>query len=412
MALKKIVVTGLGSTSPLAGNAPDTWAALLAGKSGARTLEQEWVSKYDLPVTFAAQIAVSPDEVLERVETKRLDPSSQFALIAGREAFADAGSPEVDPGRLAVDWATGIGGIWTLVDAWEVLREKGPRRVMPMTVPMLMPNGPGAAVGMDLHARAGIRTVVSACASSTESIVNAYEHLQAGYADVVIAGGSEAAVHPLPVASFAAMQALSKRNDSPETASRPYDVSRDGFVLGEGAAALVLETEEHALARGAKIYAEVIGGAVTSDAYHITAPDPEGSGAARAVLNALAVTGARLDEVIHINAHATSTPVGDVAEYAALRRVFGELLDNIPISATKASTGHLLGGAGAIEALFTVMALHTNTAPPTINVHDIDPDVSIDLVTAPRPIGTGVAISNSFGFGGHNAVAAFRSYPR
>lgn len=410
MALKKIVVTGIGAFSPLAGNAPDTWAALLAGTPGARTMVNDWVEKYDLPIKFAATVAVSPDEVLERVEIKRLDPSSQYALIAGREAFADAGSPTVDPGRLAVDWATGIGGVHTLVDAWETLREKGPRRVMPMTVPMLMPNGPAAAVGMDLHARAGIRTVVSACASSTESIVNAYEHLQAGYADVVIAGGSEAAVHPLPVASFAAMQALSKRNDEPATASRPYDVTRDGFVLGEGAAALVLETEEHAKARGAKIYAEVIGGAVTSDAYHITAPDPEGSGAARAVLDALAVTGASLDEVIHINAHATSTPVGDVAEYAALRRVFGDHLDNIPVSATKASTGHLLGGAGAIEALFTIMALHTHTAPPTINTKDIDPEVKIDLVTEPRTIGSGVAISNSFGFGGHNAVAAFRTY--
>ena len=410
MALKKIVVTGIGAFSPLAGNAPDTWAALLAGTPGARTMVNDWVEKYDLPIKFAATVAVSPDDVLERVEVKRLDPSSQYALIAGREAFADAGSPAVDPGRLAVDWATGIGGVHTLVDAWETLREKGPRRVMPMTVPMLMPNGPAAAVGMDLHARAGIRTVVSACASSTESIVNAYEHLQAGYADVVIAGGSEAAVHPLPVASFAAMQALSKRNDEPATASRPYDVTRDGFVLGEGAAALVLETEEHAKARGAKIYAEVIGGAVTSDAYHITAPDPEGSGAARAVLDALAVTGASLDEVIHINAHATSTPVGDVAEYAALRRVFGELLDNIPVSATKASTGHLLGGAGAIEAIFTVMALHTHTAPPTINTKNIDPEVKIDLVTEPRTIGSGVAISNSFGFGGHNAVAAFRTY--
>ena len=410
MALKKIVVTGIGAFSPLASNAPDTWAALLAGTPGARTMVNEWVAKYDLPITFAATVAVSPDEILERVEIKRLDPSSQYALIAGREAFADAGSPSVDPGRLAVDWATGIGGVHTLVDAWETLREKGPRRVMPMTVPMLMPNGPAAAVGMDLHARAGIRTVVSACASSTESIVNAYEHLQSGYADVVIAGGSEAAVHPLPVASFAAMQALSKRNDEPASASRPYDVTRDGFVLGEGAAALVLETEEHAKARGAKIYAEVIGGAVTSDAYHITAPDPEGSGAARAVLDALAVTGASLDDVIHINAHATSTPVGDVAEYAALRRVFGDRLDNIPISATKASTGHLLGGAGAIEAMFTVMALHTNTAPPTINTKDIDPEVKIDLVTQPRTIGSGVAISNSFGFGGHNAVAAFRTY--
>ena len=409
---KKIVVTGIGTTSPLAGNAPETWAALLAGKSGARKLEQEWVEKWEIPIKFAAQAAVPAEEVLERVETKRLDPSSQFALIAGREAWADAGSPEVDPGRLAVDWATGIGGVWTLLDAWDTLREKGPRRVLPMTVPMLMPNGPGAAIGMDLHARAGVRTVVSACASSTEAIANAYEHLQAGLADVIIAGGSEAAIHPLPIASFAAMQALSKRNDDPATASRPYDVSRDGFVLGEGAAALVLETEEHALARGAKIYAEVAGGAVTSDAYHITAPDPEGSAAARAMLQALEQAGATIEDVVHINAHATSTPVGDIAEYNALRRVFGDHLDNIAVSATKSSTGHLLGGAGAIEAMFTVLALHNRLAPPTINLENQDPEIKLDVVTSPRalPEGDILAISNSFGFGGHNAVVAFRSY--
>lgn len=409
---KKIVVTGIGTTSPLAGNAPETWVALLAGKSGARSLEQEWVEKWDIPITFAAQAAVPAEEILERVETKRLDPSSQFALIAGREAWLDAGSPEVDPGRLAVDWSTGIGGVWTLLDAWDTLREKGPRRVLPMTVPMLMPNGPGAAIGMDLHARAGVRTVVSACASSTEAIANAYEHLQAGLADVIIAGGSEAAIHPLPIASFAAMQALSKRNDDPAGASRPYDVNRDGFVLGEGAAALVLETEEHALARGAKIYAEVAGGSVTSDAYHITAPDPEGSAAARAMIQAIEQAGASIEDVVHINAHATSTPVGDIAEYNALRRVFGDHLDNIAVSATKSSTGHLLGGAGAIEAMFTVLALHNRTAPPTINLENQDPEIKLDVVTSPRELPSGdiVAISNSFGFGGHNAVVAFRSY--
>lgn len=409
---KKIVVTGIGATSPLAGNAPESWKALLNKESGARNLEQEWVAQWDIPITFAAQAAVQPENVLERIETKRLDPSSQFALIAGREAWIDAGSPEVNPERLAIDWSTGIGGVWTLLDAWDTLREKGPRRVLPMTVPMLMPNGPGAAIGMDLHARAGVRTVVSACASSTEAIANAYDHLQAGLADVVIAGGSEAAIHPLPIASFAAMQALSKRNDNPTAASRPYDVDRDGFVLGEGAAALVLETEEHALARGARIYAEVAGGAVTSDAYHITAPDPEGSAAARAMIAAISQAGAQLTDVVHINAHATSTPVGDIAEYNALRRVFGDHLDNIAVSATKASTGHLLGGAGAIEALFTVMALHTRTAPPTINLNNQDPEIILDVVTEPRalPEGDIVAISNSFGFGGHNAVVAFRSY--
>ncbi len=408
---KKIVITGIGATSPLGGTAAESWAALLNGESGASTLDHEWVARTQLPVTFAAQAKVPSSEVLARHETKRLDPSSQFALIAGREAWADAGSPEADPERLAVDWATGIGGVWTLLDAWDTLRERGPRRVLPMTVPMLMPNGPGAAIGMDLHARAGITTVVSACASSTESLVNAYNRVQAGLADIVIAGGSEAAIHPLPIASFAAMQALSKRNDDPATASRPYDITRDGFVLGEGAAALVVETEEHAKARGARIYAELVGGAVTSDAYHITAPDPEGSAAARAMIAAIHGAGASLSDVSHINAHATSTPVGDIAEYNALRRVFGDLLEGIPVSATKASTGHLLGGAGAIEALFTVLALADRIAPPTINLANQDPNIPLDVVTTPRalPAGNLLAISNSFGFGGHNAVVGFRS---
>lgn len=408
---KKIVITGIGATSPLGGTARDSWANLLAGESGARTIEQDWVEKYDLPVTFAANAKVSPADVLERHEIKRLDPSSQFALIAGREAWADAGAPDVPSDRLAIDWATGIGGVWTLLDAWDTLRDRGPRRVLPMTVPMLMPNGPGAAVGMDLHARAGIRTVVSACASSTEALVNAYDHLQEGQADVVIAGGSESAIHPITIASFNSMQALSRNNDDPAHASRPYDVARDGFVMGEGAAALVVETEEHAKARGARIYAELIGGAITSDAYHITAPDPAGTGAARAMLATLEQSGVGLDEVAHINVHATSTPVGDIAEYTALAAVFGEHLPNIAVSATKASTGHLLGGAGAIEAMFTVLALHERTAPPTINVTELDPEIDLDVVREPRPLGDGplVAISNSFGFGGHNAVVGFRT---
>ena len=411
MSTKKIVVTGIGATSPLGGTAADSWKNLLAGESGATTLEQEWVAGLELPVTFAAQARVPASEVLERIETKRLDPGSQFALIAAREAWADAGSPDVVPERFGVDWATGIGGVWTLLDAWDTLRERGPRRVLPMTVPMLMPNGPAAAVEMALGARAGARTVVSACASSTESIVNAYDHLQAGYADIIIAGGSEAAIHPLPIASFAAMQALSKRNDDPATASRPYDLTRDGFVLGEGGAAIVLETEEHALARGAKIYAELLGGAVTSDAYHITAPDPEGSAAARAMIAAVANAGYSLDDVAHINAHATSTPVGDIAEYKALLHVFGDRLHDIPVSATKASTGHLLGGAGGIEAIFTVMALHDRLAPPTINLSEQDPEIPLDVVREPRalPEGDVLAISNSFGFGGHNAVVAFKT---
>lgn len=407
-----IVVTGIGGFTPLGGTARESWDALLRGETGIRTLEQEWVAKYELPVTFAASVKTPAAEVLPRVEAKRLDPSSQYALIAGREAFADAGLAvgDVEPERLLVDWATGIGGLWSMLDAWDTLREKGPRRVMPLTVPMLMPNAPAAAVAMDLGARGGARTAVSACASSTESISNAADHLRAGHADVIIAGGSEAVIHPMPIAAFAAMQALSKRNDEPARASRHYDVDRDGFVIGEGAAALVLETEEHAKARGAKIYAYVIGGGITSDAYHITAPDPEGSGAARAVLMALEAAGATPDEVMHINAHATSTPVGDIAEFKALERVFGERVREIPVSATKASTGHLLGGAGAIEAMFTVLALHEGVLPPTINLEQQDPEIPLTVVTEPTKVETSgkVAISNSFGFGGVNAVAAFR----
>jgi 3-oxoacyl-[acyl-carrier-protein] synthase II len=409
---KKIVVTGIGATSPLGGTAQSSWKALLAGESGISTIEHDWVEKYDLPVKFAGQAKVQGPEVLERVEWKRLDPSSQYALISAREAWADAGSPDVDPLRVGVDYSTGIGGLWTLLDAWDTLKEKGPRRVLPMTIPMLMPNAAAAAISMNIPSRAYARTDVSACASSTEALVNAYDHLQQGLADVVIAGGTEAVIHPMPIASFAAMQALSKRNDSPATASRPFDVSRDGFVLGEGAGTLVLETEEHALARGAKIYAELAGGSVTSDSYHITAPDPEGSAAARAMLAAIAQAGGVPTDVDHINAHATSTPVGDIAEYNSLKRVFGDHLPNIAVSATKAATGHLLGGTGALEAIFTILALHERTAPPTINLTEQDPAIELDVVTSARTLRDGplLALSNSFGFGGHNAVAAFRSY--
>ncbi|WP_341578936.1 beta-ketoacyl-[acyl-carrier-protein] synthase family protein [Microbacterium schleiferi] len=410
MSSSRIVVTGIGATTPIGGTAPESWSALLAGESGARSLEHDWVAKYELPVTFAASARVPADTVLARPEAKRLDPSSQYALVAAREAWADAGSPDVDPERLGVDFATGIGGLWTLLDGWDTLREKGPRRVMPMSVPMLMPNAPAAAISMHLEARAYARTVASACASSTESIVNAVEHIRLGLADVVIAGGTESVIHPITLAAFSSMQALSRRNDDPAHASRPYSIDRDGFVMGEGAAALVLETEEHARARGARIYAVVAGGSVTADSYHITAPEPEGLGASRAVLQALAQADASVDDVTHINAHATSTPTGDIAEYKALLSVFGDRVHEIPVSATKGSTGHLLGGTGALEAVFTVLALHNRIAPPTINITEQDPEIPLRVGEAVE-LGDGdhVAISNSFGFGGHNAVAAFRS---
>ena len=411
MTASRIVVTGIGASSPIGGTAPESWSALLAGASGTRTLEYDWVEENQLPVTFAAQAAVRPETVLERPMARRLDPASQFAMVAAMEAWADAGAPEVEPERLGVDFATGIGGVWTLLDAWDTLREKGPRRVMPMTVPMLMPNAAAGNLSLHFGARAFARTVASACASSTESIVNAAEHIRTGLADVVIAGGTESAIHPITIASFASMQALSRRNDDPATASRPCSVDRDGFVMGEGAAVLILESEEHARARGATIYAYVVGGAVTADSYHITANDPEGHGAQRAVEMALASADASPDDVTHINAHATPTPGGDPNEYTALKSVFGPRIEEIPVSATKASTGHLLGGTGALEAMFTVKALQDRLAPPTINITTQDEAVPFNISGSQVELGRGdqLAISNSFGFGGHNAVVALAS---
>ncbi|MHA7144831.1 beta-ketoacyl-ACP synthase II [Arthrobacter sp. TmT3-37] len=408
---RKVVITGLGATTPIGGDVPTMWANSLKGVSGARTIEADWVQKYELPVTFAAQIATPASEVLSRVEAKRMDPSTQFAVVASREAWRDSGIEDVDKDRLAVAFATGIGGVWTLLDAWDTLREKGPRRVLPMTVPMLMPNGPAAAVSLDLGARAGAHTPVSACASGTEALHQGLELIRSGKADVVVCGGAEAAIHPMPIAAFASMHALSRRNDEPELASRPYDTNRDGFVMGEGAGALVIEAEEHALARGARIYAELGGTSVTADAYHITAPDPEGLGATRALKAALFDARAQAEDVVHVNAHATSTPVGDKPEYTALKAALGSHVDQVAVSATKSQTGHLLGASGAVEAVMTVLAIHERKAPVTINLDDQDPEIPLDVVTTARDLPSGdiVALSNSFGFGGHNAVIVLRS---
>ncbi|GAA1504293.1 beta-ketoacyl-[acyl-carrier-protein] synthase family protein [Brevibacterium permense] len=410
----KVVVTGIGAVTPLGATVDATWEAILAGQSGVHTMDNDWSEKYGLAVDFAAQVdpQVVPDN-LKRVQAKRLDPSSQFALISAREAMADAGLEETDPERTAVSWATGIGGVWTLLDAWDTLQEEGPRRVMPLTVPMLMPNGPAAAIGMEFKARAGVQTLVSACASSTESLGHAYDVLASGKADIIIAGGSEAAIHPITLAAFNSMQALSRRTDSPETASRPYDVDRDGFVMGEGAGTLILETEVHAKARGAKIYAEVASWGISNDAYHITGGEPEGKHALAAMQQALDAGGLTAAEIKHVNAHATSTPVGDIPESLAISELLGDNVSDALVSATKSMTGHLLGGTGAVEAILTVKALQTRTAPPTINIDEVDPKVKgINIVRdtpADLPAGDIAAITNSFGFGGHNAVVAFRS---
>jgi len=403
-----VVVTGLGATTPIGGDVPTTWDALQSGRSGVRRLTEEWAES--LPVRIAAPAAVDPTSVLERVEARTLDRSQQFALVAAREAWADAGRPDVAPERLAVVMASGIGGVLTLLGSYDILKERGPRRISPHTVPMLMPNGPAATVGLELGARAGVHTPVSACASGAEAIALALDLLRLGRADVVVCGGTEAAIHPLPLAGFASMRALSSREDEPEAASRPYDKGRDGFVLGEGAGALVLEKAADARARGARVYAEVAGAGITSDAYHVAAPDPVGAGAARAIARALEDGGLSPADVVHLNAHATSTPTGDLAESVAIRSALGDSTDDVAVSGTKSQTGHLLGAAGAIEAIFTVLALQHRLAPATRNLDDLDDDVQLDVVRMDaRALGDGAALSNSFGFGGHNVALAFRS---
>lgn len=409
---RKVVITGLGATTPIGGDVPTLWANSLKGVSGAATLTDEWVEEYQLPVTFAARASNPASETLSRVEMKRMDPSTQFAVVASREAWKDSGLEEVDPDRLSVAFATGIGGVWTLLDAWDTLKAKGPRRVLPMTVPMLMPNGPAAAVSLDLGAKGGAHTPVSACASGTEAMHVGLDLIRNGKADVVMVGGAEAAIHPMPIAAFASMQALSKRNNDPQRASRPYDLDRDGFVMGEGAGALVLEAEEHALARGARIYAELAGSSVTADAFHITAPDPEGLGATRALKAAMFDGRIQPEDVVHVNAHATSTPVGDKPEYTALRAALGEALDDVWVSATKSQMGHLLGASGAVESVLSTLAVYHRKTPVTINLENQDPDIPLKVVTGqPQELREGsiVALNNSFGFGGHNAVVAIRS---
>jgi len=407
----RVVVTGLGATTPLGGDVASTWAALLTGKSGVRAVSEPWTEASS--VKFAARVAIEPSEVLERVEMRRLDRSEQFGLIAAREAWKDAGSPVVNNERLGVVVASGIGGVITILDQYDILKEKGPRSVSPHTVPMLMPNGPAANIGLELQARAGIHTPVSACASGAEAIGYAMEMIRTGRADIVVTGGVEAAIHALPIAAFASMKALSTRNDAPEKASRPYDKDRDGFVLGEGGGILVIESLEHAQNRGAKIYAELMGQGLTSDGYHIAAPDPEGAGVTRAIKYALEDSGVALSDVVHLNAHATSTPAGDIAEANALAAALGSDIDHVAVSATKSMTGHLLGGAGAIETIFCVLALHHRLAPPTINIENLDPQVTIDVVRdKPRalPAGPIAALNDSFGFGGHNVVLVLRSF--
>lgn len=410
MSKTRVVITGLGATTPVGGDVASTWEALLAGKSGAKLLTADWVE--ELPVKIAAPAAVEPTEVIERVKARRLDRNAQFAVVAAREAWADSGlaDVEIDKTRLGVAIATGIGGLLTTLANYDAL-QKSPRRVSPLAIPMLMPNSAAANVGLELGALAGVQTPVSACASSNEAISLAADQIRLGRADIVVAGGAEGSIAGLPLAAFGQMMALSKRNDDPERASRPWDADRDGFLLGEGAGVLVLETYEHAVARGAKIYAEFAGAGITADGHDIVQPDPTGSGAERAMLQALREGDLATGDIVHINAHATSTPVGDVAESVAIRKALGKAADNAVATAPKSMIGHLLGAAGAVESIATVLALHHRVVPPTINLDKVDDGVDLDIATEQRKLGDGdiAALNNSFGFGGHNVALAFKS---
>jgi len=405
MSTTDVVVTGLGATTPLGGDVASTWDAMLAGRSGVSALTQEWAAQ--LPVRIAAQLAVEPSQVIERVKLRRLDRSEAIALIAAQQAWADAGlaGAGLDTERLAVSFGSGIGGATTLLEQDDILEASGPRRVSPHTVPMLMPNGPAAWVGLELGAQAGVHSMASACATGAEALSLGLDIIRSGRADVVMAGGTEAVIHPLPIAGFAAMRAMSTRNDEPEKASRPWDKGRDGFVLGEGAGALVLERADHAAARGATVYARLAGAGITSDGFDIVQPHPEGLGGIRAMRLALRDAGLTGSDIMHVNAHATSTPVGDMAEIHGVKTAIG---DHPVLTSTKSMSGHLLGAAGALESIATILAIRDSVVPPTINLDDPDDDLSLEVAAhKARPLDIPAALNNSFGFGGHNVALIF-----
>jgi 3-oxoacyl-[acyl-carrier-protein] synthase II len=405
-----IVVTGFGATTPLGGDAASTWEGLLAGKSGVSRIEADWVDKYELPVKIAAQLAVDPSEVLKRVEARRMDRCEQVAIIAAREAWQHAGLGEpgeqVELERLAVIVGTGIGGAVTLLGQDDIMENEGVRKVSPLTIPMLMPNGPAAHVGLEFKARGGVHAPVSACASGAEALAWGYRMLKAGEVDVVVAGGAEACITGIPLAGFTQMRAMCiSHNDDPEHASRPFDVARDGFVLGEGAGIMVLERADYAAARSATVHGKLAGIGTSSDGYHITAPDPEGLGQARAITAALRSAGLDPADIGHVNCHATSTLVGDAGEAASVRKAIG---DHPILTAPKGALGHLLGAAGAVEGLAALLSIRDGVIPPTANLDNLDPGIGLDVVTGqPRKVDLTAALNDSFGFGGHNVALVF-----
>jgi 3-oxoacyl-[acyl-carrier-protein] synthase II len=405
----RVVVTGIGPVTPIGTGVDDFWAGLVSGRNGIRTIAAFDTS--DLPVTVAGEIPdFDPSPWLDPKEIRRTDRFVHYGLASAALAWEDAGRPEVPAERAGVIYATGIGGIQTMLAQHLVLLEKGPGRVSPFMVPALMGNAASGHIAMRYGFTGPNLCTVSACSSSNHAIGEAMRYIRDGYVDLVIAGGSEAATHPLTVAAFAQMTALTK-NPDPESASRPFDKDRNGFVLSEGGCALVLESEEHARARGARIYCEVAGYGASDDAFHITAPDPKGSGAALAMTWALRDAAEEPSAVTYVNAHGTSTPLNDAAETAAIKAVLGdEVAHRVAVSSTKSMTGHMLGAAGAVEGAVCALAIANGMVPPTIHYETPDPDCDLDCVpNEARELDVRLAISNSFGFGGHNAVVAFRA---
>jgi beta-ketoacyl ACP synthase len=408
--LPDVVVTGMAMTTSVATDAEGTWRALLDGKSGIRRLEDPFVEEFDLPVRIGGHLLEEFDGELTKVENRRMSYPQKMATVLGRRVWENAGSPEVDTNRLLVSIGTGLGGAEALVFAYDGMRERGLKAVSPLSVQMYMPNGPSAVVGLERHAKAGVVTPVSACASGSEGIAQAWRNIVLGEADIAICGGVEQRIEAVPIAGFAQMRiVMSTNNEDPAGACRPFDKDRDGFVFGEAGAMMVIETEEHAKARGARILARLLGASITSDGFHMVAPDPNGERAGYAMTRAIQLAGLQPTDIDHVNAHATGTSVGDVAEGQAINNAMGG--HRPAVYAPKSALGHSVGAVGAVESILTVKALRDGVIPPTLNLKNLDPEIDLDVVHgSPRPGNYDYAINNSFGFGGHNVALAFGKY--
>ncbi|WP_327139470.1 KasA/KasB family beta-ketoacyl-ACP synthase [Nocardia sp. NBC_01327] len=403
-----VVVTSMAATTSIASDVDATWKGLLNGESGIDTLTDDFITDYDLPVHIGGHLKVSPDTLLSRVEIRRMSYVERLATVMGREVWKNAGSPEVDPLRLAVAIGTGLGGADAVVSSNDRLKSEGYRKISPLAVQMIMPNGPSAVVGLELKARAGVITPVSACSSGSEAIATAWRMIVMGDADIAVTGGVEGYIDAVPIAAFSMMRAMSTRNDDPKGASRPFDKDRDGFVFGEAGALMVIETEEHAKARGATIHARLLGAGITSDGFHLVAPDPEGAGAGRAMTRALQTAGLSARDITHVNAHATATPIGDTAEKNAIHQAG---VGHASVYAPKSALGHSIGAVGALESILTVLSIRDGIVPPTLNLENQDPEIDLDIVHGEaRRQDIEYAINNSFGFGGHNVALAFGRY--